>query len=161
MLSYEEAGKALMLIDYKSKKKKITKTQWRKRFCNHQSKNLHATRTVWRDAGFVSPVPNWDLSVASFTVDWKEVFTYVDYDFRNRKWTSPNLPKSFGIGNAENFSTGSLSQAAGALKCIVVRATEFDKSGRKRALKSGKLFVLTFLFFFLLLLRLRPCSIFY
>ena len=78
MLSYEETGKALLLMDYK-KKKEITMRQWKKKFCSHKIKNLVSIRTIWQDAGFVSKIPNWDVRLSKFDVDWKNIFTYADY----------------------------------------------------------------------------------
>jgi len=46
MLSYEESGKALLAMDYKTRKKEITKTQWVKKFCSHTIKNLVSRRRI-------------------------------------------------------------------------------------------------------------------
>jgi len=126
MLSFEEAGKALLLMDYKAKKKQITKKQWIKKFCSHQMKHLVSLRAIWLDAGF-DFVVGGDVSLSRFNVDWKNVFTYADYDFENLKWTSPTIPKSFGIKDAENFSYSTMSRAAEALKCMIRRTAEFEK----------------------------------
>ena len=40
MLFYEGSGKILILHDYEDKEKKITKTQWKKKICNHTLKNI-------------------------------------------------------------------------------------------------------------------------
>ena len=127
MLSYEEAGKALLLMDYKMEKKEITKRQWKKRFCSHSMKNLISRRKIWQDAGFVSPIPDSDVWQARSDVDWKNVFTYTDYDYENLKWTSPMIPKTFGIKDVEHFSHAAMSKAADALKCIIKRLAEFEK----------------------------------
>ena len=91
MMSYEEAGKTLMLMNYKIKKKEITKTQWVKQFCSHTVKNIVSRRAIWQDAGFTPRIriPDYDKVLARFDQEWKHVFTYVDYDFRNQKWTTP------------------------------------------------------------------------
>lgn len=122
ILSFEEAGKALLLMDYKKEKKEISKTQWRKRFCSHSLKNLISIKKIWQDAGYVSPIPDSDVWQARFDVDWKNVFTYADYDFENQKWTSPNSPESFEIKDAEHISYNNMSRAAKALECIIRRA---------------------------------------
>lgn len=122
ILSFEEAGKALMLMDFKEEKKEITKRQWRKRFCSHSMKNLISMKKIWQDAGFVPQIPYLDVAQARFAVDWKNVFTYADYDFENQKWTSPNSPESFGIKDAEHISYNNMSRAAKALECIIRRA---------------------------------------
>jgi len=127
MLSYEEAGKALLLMDYKKKKKEITRRHWKKKFCSHKMKNLVSIRTIWQDAGFVSEIPNWDVHLSKFDVDWKNVFTYADYAFENVKWTSPIISRTFGIKDIEQFSNNAMSRAADALKCIIKRAAEFEK----------------------------------
>jgi|GEM_PF-7009771 len=121
MLSYEESGKALLLMDYKSREKVVTRNQWVKRFCNHKAKNLISLRAIWQNADFVSTIADWDISISKFDVDWKNVFTYADYDFENQKWTSPTAPTSFGGGTAENFSRSSMRRASDALECIIRR----------------------------------------
>jgi AbiV family abortive infection protein len=127
MLSYEEFGKALLLMDYKFQEKEITKTQWKKKFCNHKMKNLISIRAIWKDADFVPKIPEMDIHQARFDVDWKNIFTYTDYDFENRKWTSPRIPKTFGIKDIEQFSYRAISRVANAQKCVTKRATEFDE----------------------------------
>jgi len=126
MLSYEEAGKALLLMDYEKKKKLVTRRQWKRKFCNHKRKNLVSIRAIWQDAGYVSRIPDSDVWQAKFDVDWKNVFTYTDYDFENLKWTSPMISKTFGIGDVEQFSHNAMSHAADALKCIIRRVREFE-----------------------------------
>ena len=126
MLSYEEAGKALLLMDYKAKEKEVTKRQWSKKFCSHRMKNLVSIRAIWQDAGYVSRIPDSDVWQARFDVDWKNVFTYADYDFENLKWTSPMIPRTFGIRDVEQFSHNAMLHAADALKCIIRRAREFE-----------------------------------
>lgn len=121
MLSYEESGKALLLMDYKSKGKAITKNQWKKRFCSHKTKNLISLRAIWKDANFVSVMPDWGISVSKFDVDWKNVFTYADYDFENQKWTTPTDPSAFSSGSSEHFSRTAMTRASDALECIVRR----------------------------------------
>jgi len=123
MLSYEESGKALLLMDYKSKKKEITRSQWVKKFCSHKMKNLISLRAIWQDAGYVSPMIDSDVSISKFAVDWKNVFTYADYDFENQKWTSPTIRTR----DSENFSYNAMSRAADALKCIIARVPKFEK----------------------------------
>ena len=121
-LSFEEAGKALLLMDYQKEEKEITKRQWRKRFCSHSLKNLISIKKIWQDAGYVSPIPEADVWQARFDVDWKNVFTYVDYDFENHRWTSPKEI----VRDAENFSHSSMTRASEALKCIIRRVKEFE-----------------------------------
>jgi len=127
MLSYEESGKALLLMDYKSKEKEVTRSQWVRKFCSHRMKNLISLRAIWQDAGYVSPISDSDVSISKFDVDWKNVFTYADYDFENQKWTSPTIPKSFGGGDAEIFSQNSMRRAANALECIIRKTKEPEK----------------------------------
>jgi len=124
ILSFEEAGKALMLMDFKEEKKEITKRQWRKRFCSHSMKNLISMKKIWQDAGLVPQLPYLDVAQARFAVDWKNVFTYADYDFENQKWTSPNSTESFGIKDVEHISYNNMSRAAKALECIIRRANK-------------------------------------
>ena len=124
MLSYEESGKALLAMDFKMKKREITKTQWVKKFCSHTIKNLASRRTIWQDAGFTPRFPDWDEILSKFDQEWKHVFTYVDYDFRNHKWTSPLIPKSFGVKDVESFCISALSHAREALESVVKRLHE-------------------------------------
>lgn len=116
MLSYEESGKTMMLMDYRDKKKEITKTQWTKRFCSHTMKNLTSLRAIWQEAGMAPLFPDQDLHMSKFQQDWKDVFTYVDYDYENLKWTSPLSPESFGIRSAKSFCLSAVSQASEALE---------------------------------------------
>ena len=126
MLSYEESGKALLAMNYKMRKREITKTQWVKKFCSHTIKNIASCRTIWQDAGFTPhfPKPNWDKILAKFDQEWKHVFTYVDFDFRNQKWTTPLIPKSFGIENVESFCISAMSHAREALESLMKRLDE-------------------------------------
>jgi len=121
MLSFEESGKALLTMDYKAKNREITKTQWLKKFCSHTVKNLASRRKIWQDAGFTPRIPDWDKALARFDQEWKQVFTYVDYDFRNDKWTTPLNPKGFGIRKVESFSKSAMSHAADALEAVMKR----------------------------------------
>jgi AbiV family abortive infection protein len=120
MLAFEEAGKALLLADYEREEKKVTKTQWRKRFCSHGTKNLSSIRRIWQDVGYTSPLQDSDIWQAKFQVDWKNVFTYVDYDFENGKWTSPES----SVRNTEDFSYNSMRRAAEALECVSKRVNQ-------------------------------------
>jgi len=121
MLSFEESGKALLAIDYKRKKKEITKTQWAKKFCSHTVKNLASRRRNWQDVGFTPRFPDWDKALAKYDQEWKQVFTYADYDFRNHKWTTPLNPKDFGLTSAESFCKNATSHAAEALEAVMKR----------------------------------------
>jgi AbiV family abortive infection protein len=121
MFSYEESGKALLLMNHKLDKKEITKTQWTKRFCSHTVKNIFSRRAIWQDIGFTPPFPNHDKTLARFDQEWKHVFTYVDYDFRNQKWTTPLTPKGFGIENAQSFCINAMSHAREALESLIKR----------------------------------------
>jgi AbiV family abortive infection protein len=120
MLSYEEAGKAMMLMDYRDKTKEITRTQWAKKFCSHTIKNLTSLRAIWQEAEITAIYPDQDLHMSKFQQDWKDVFTYVDYDFENLKWTSPLSPESFMYYHSEtslkSFCTSATSQAGKALE---------------------------------------------
>jgi AbiV family abortive infection protein len=116
MLSYEESGKTMMLMDYKGKSKEITKTQWAKKFCCHTMKNLTSLRAIWQEAGIAPRFPNHDLHMSRFQQDWKDVFTYVDYDYENLKWTTPLSPKSFGVTSVKSFCVSAMSQAGKALE---------------------------------------------
>ena len=124
MLSYEEAGKTLLLLDHKGKKREITKTQWVKQFCSHTFKNIVSRRAIWQDAGFTSLFPHHNKDLARFDQEWKHVFTYVDYDFRNQKWTTPLIPKSFGVRNVESFCINAVSHAREALESLIKRLDE-------------------------------------
>jgi len=132
MLSYEEAGKALLAMNYKMQKREITKTQWVKKFCSHTIKNLASRRTIWQDAGFAPHFPNWDKILAKFDQEWKHVFTYVDYDFRNQKWTTPLIPKSFGIKDVESFCVSVMSHAREALESSIKRLNEYNQNVEKK-----------------------------
>ena len=127
MLSYEESGKALLLMDYKIKKKGISKTQWVKKFCSHTVKNLASRRKIWQDVGFIARFPDWDKTLAKFDQEWKNVFTYVDYDFRNQKWTTPLNPKDFGVRSMESFCTNAMSHAGDALKAVMKRLNKLTQ----------------------------------
>ena len=124
MLSFEESGKALLAMNYKKKKKEITKIQWFKQFCSHTVKNFVSRRAIWQDAGFTPNFPNWDKILARFDQEWKHVFTYVDYDFRNQKWTTPLIPKSFGVKGVESFCISAMSHAREALESLIKRLNE-------------------------------------
>ena len=121
MLSYEESGKALLVMDYKTRKKEITKTQWVKKFCSHTVKNLVSRRKIWQDAGFTPHIPDWDKALSKFDQEWKNVFTYVDYDFRNQKWATPLGSKDFGVRSAGSFCKSAMSHAAEALEVVMKR----------------------------------------
>jgi len=126
MLSYEESGKTLLLIDHKMQKKEITKTQWITKFCSHTIKNIASRTTIWQDVGFTPRFPDWDKILAKFDQEWKHVFTYVDYDFRNQKWTTPLIPKTFGANNVESFCTNAMSHAKEALESLIKRLKEHE-----------------------------------
>jgi len=123
MLSYEESGKVMMLLDYKEKKKEITKTQWAKKFCSHTIKNLTSLRAIWQKAGVSLRFPDQDLHMSKFKQDWKNVFTYVDYDFKNLKWTSPTSPETFFYHYTKNsvrsFCMSAMSQAGKTLELSI------------------------------------------
>lgn len=132
MLSYEESGKTMMLMDYRDKRKEITKTQWIKKFCSHTMKNLASLRAIWRDSGYVSPILDSEIFHAKFQQDWKNVFTYVDYDFENLKWTSPLSPESFfyyfSAKSVRSFCISAMSQAGEALEMAmkIVKKASLD-----------------------------------
>ena len=132
MLSYEESGKALLAMHYKKEKREITKTQWVKQFCSHTIKNLVSRRAIWRDAGFTPRFPNWDKVLSKFDQEWKHVFTYVDYDFRNQKWTTPLIPKSFGVTDVESFCVNAMSHAREALESLIKRLNEIKQKLEKK-----------------------------
>ena len=121
MLSYEESGKALLAMNYETEKKEITKRQWLKKFCSHTAKNIVSRRAIWQDAGFTTRFPNYDKVLARFDQEWKHVFTYVDYDFRNQKWTTPLIPKDFGVTNVESLCVSAMSHAREALEALTKR----------------------------------------
>jgi len=121
MFSYEESGKVLLLMNHKLDKKEITKTQWIKKFCSHTVKNIFSRRAIWQDVGFTPDRLDLDKVLAKFDQEWKHVWTYVDYDFRNQKWTTPLTPKSFGIRNAESFCINAMSHAREALDSLIKR----------------------------------------
>jgi len=121
MLSYEESGKAMLLMHHKKQKKEIAKTKWVKKFCSHTIKNIVSTRAIWQDADFTPSIPNWDKALAKFDQEWKHVFAYVDYDFRNQKWTTPLTSKSFGITDVKSFCTCVMSHAQKALESVTRR----------------------------------------
>lgn len=108
-------------MDYKAKNREITKTQWLKKFCSHTVKNLASRRKIWQDAGFTPRIPDWDKALARFDQEWKQVFAYVDYDFRNDKWTTPLNPKGFGIRKVKSFCKSAMSHAAEALEAVMKR----------------------------------------
>lgn len=54
--------------------------------------------------------------MSRFQQDWKNVYTYVDYDFENLKWTSPLSPKSFEINSVKSFCISAMDQASKALE---------------------------------------------
>lgn len=124
MLSFEESGKALLLIAAIAKKQSITSKQWRKDFCNHCKKNLVSIKSTWEDAHFTSRFPDWDKHLANFDFEWKNAFTYVDYDFGVNKWISPTAPESFGAKNDEHFASTAMSRAAKALQIVVKKCSK-------------------------------------
>jgi AbiV family abortive infection protein len=134
MLSYEESGKTMMLIDYKEQKKKITKTQWIKKFCSHTTKNLTSLRAIWQEADLTSLFPDQDIHMSKFQQDWKDVFTYVDYDFENLKWTSPLSPESFfyyfSANSVRSFCISAMSQASEALKLAMKKVETYSKKAQ-------------------------------
>lgn len=132
MLSYEESGKALLAMNYKRQKKEITKTQWIKKFCSHTIKNIASRTTIWQDIGFTPRFPNWEKVLAKFDQEWKHVFTYVDYDFRNQKWTTPLIPKSFGGGDGKSFCINAMSHAREALESLIKRLNENNHNIEKK-----------------------------
>jgi len=131
MLSYEESGKTMMLVDYRDKEKEITKTQWTKKFCSHTMKNLTSLRAIWQKAGMTSRIPDQDLYMSKFKQDWKDVFTYVDYDYENLKWTSPLSPESFfyyfSATSVRSFCTSAMSQAGEALELAIKKAEKLSE----------------------------------
>jgi AbiV family abortive infection protein len=131
MLSYEESGKTMMLVDYKDRKKEITKTQWTKKFCSHTMKNLTSLRAIWQKAGMSSRFSDQDLYMSKFQQDWKNVFTYVDYDYENLKWTSPLSPESFfyyfSATSVRSFCISAMSQASEALELAMKKVKKLSK----------------------------------
>lgn len=127
MLSYEESGKTMMLIDYRNREEEITKSQWIKKFCNHTMKNLTSLRAIWQEVGMTSLFQGHDVRLSKFQQDWKNVFTYVDYDFENQKWTSPLSPKSFGMKSAKSFCISAMSQASKSLELAMKKVEVLSK----------------------------------
>ena len=121
MLSYEESGKVILLLDYKMRKKEITRTQWIKKFCSHTTKNITSRRAIWQDADFTPRIPNYDKALARFDQEWKQVFAYVDYDFRNQKWTTPLVTESFGLNNVKSFCINAMTHSKEALESVIRR----------------------------------------
>ena len=119
-------------MDYKMKKKEITKRQWSKKFCSHTIKNLASRRKIWQDAGFTPRFPNWDKALSKFDQEWKNVFTYVDYDFRNQKWTTPLIPKDFGVRDVESFCISAMTHARKALESLIKRLNEIKQNVKKK-----------------------------
>jgi len=64
------------------------------------------------------------------------VFTYVDYDFRNQKWTTPLVPEDFGVRSAESFCKSAMSHAADALETVMKRIST-QHTQKKRPKISG------------------------
>jgi len=46
------------------------------------------------------------------------------YDFRNQKWTSPLVPKSFGIKNIESFCVSAMFLSKEALESLIKKSNE-------------------------------------
>ena len=124
LLSYEESGKAILLMNRKMQKKEITKTRWIRKFCSHTVKNIISRRAIWQDAGFTPYFPDWDKILAKFDQEWKQIFAYVDYDFRNQKWTTPLTPKTFGVNDVKSFCISAMSHAQEALESVIKRVQE-------------------------------------
>ena len=124
MISYEESGKTIVLIDYKENKIEVTKTQWKKKVCMHTKKNLTALRAIWEEVGFLPIIPDQDKHMSRFQQEWKNIFTYVDYDFDNLKWTSPVSPKTFEINSLRSFCTSAMDQASKALQAANKKTEE-------------------------------------
>lgn len=124
ILSFEESGKALLLMDYKSKKNEITKSQWIKKFCNHSKKNIASIVAIWKDAGFDYVIPN--IRLGNLQQERKNASIYVDYDFMNKRWLKPDSPASIEIKGAEEYSSSTISNASTALKCLTRRLADFD-----------------------------------
>ena len=131
MLSYEESGKTMMLINYRDRKKEITKSQWTKKFCRHTIKNLASLRAIWQESKVTPIFLDQDVHLSKFQQDWKNVFTYVDYDFENLKWTSPLSPESFFYyfsgTSVRSFCISAMSQAGEALKVAMKKVKGSSK----------------------------------
>lgn len=111
----------MLLMHHKKQKKEIAKAKWVKKFCSHTIKNIVSTRAIWQDADFAPRILNWNKALAKFDQEWKHVFAYVDYDFRNQKWATPPTPKSFGITDVRSFCTSAMSHAQKALESVTRR----------------------------------------
>jgi AbiV family abortive infection protein len=127
MHSYEESGKALLLVDYDSKKKEISKSQWNKKFCSHQMKNLVSLKTILEDVDNAPEFPDIHISVSRLNVNWKNIFTYSDYDFERRNWTSPLDAESIGISDVKSHSSANIVRAGKALRSAIERAMKIKK----------------------------------
>ena len=126
MLSFEESGKAIILVDYAKKQQIISKTAWLKKLCSHVKKNLACYKLMWEEANISEIFEGQQASTSKFQQDWKNVYTYVDYDFKNKKWTSPIDPKTFlNTGNSKAFSYSALLNAARALEVVNKKITEY------------------------------------
>ncbi len=115
MLSFEESGKTMMLIDYFKQHKTLTSKIWKKDFCNHVTKNLACHKLLWQRNGSPQGFEDEQKDTSKFQFDWKNAFTYVGFDFHNKEWDSPLSPESFMKGNVLYFSSAALSQARQAL----------------------------------------------
>jgi len=104
-----------MLIDYFKHNKTLTSKIWKKYFCNHVIKNLACHERLWQKNGAPQGFEDEQKDTSKFQFDWKNAFTYVNFDFNNKKWDSSLSPQSFMKGSVEYFSCAGLSQSRQAL----------------------------------------------
>jgi len=126
MHSFEESAKALLLMDYRSNSKAITKSQWHKKFRSHVMKNLVPLRTILSNSDDTPESSEMLISMSRLSVKWKNIFTYTDYDFGKLRWTSPTDTKSIGISDAKSHSSANIVRAGKALKAAMERAMRIE-----------------------------------
>jgi len=122
MHCFEESAKALLLMDYRSNSKAITKSQWHKKFHSHIIKNLVPLKGILSNGNNIAETSEIHISLSKLSVSWKNRFTYADYDFEKRKWTSPTDAASIGISDVKGHSSAYMIRAGKALKASMERA---------------------------------------
>jgi len=127
MHSFEESAKALLLMNYRSNDKAITKSQWHKKFSSHVVKNPVPLKTILPNSDDTPESSEIRISVSRLSVKWKNIFSYTDYDFEKLKWTSPTDTKSIGISDVKSHSSANIVRAGKALKAAMEKAMRIER----------------------------------
>ena len=100
----EEIGKALLFLEYKREKKKITKSQWEKVFKDHTKKLEKVLEAITKHCTKIRVSEGFGKSkkylpenkvlkmMRRGLMQDKDEFAYIDYDFHRQKWLTPLKP---------------------------------------------------------------------